>query len=178
MLSWITQSPKHKPKPVVRHEGAVALVGELLSPQAPEEIDPPPPRPSWTGEQRHRELGAELESIAAAIELLRPEITKARREYSKLVWAQRGGDYKALAERIADAAQRLGGALMEHHEFIDRCRNDGVDWRYHKPVDVKPLGNIDEPHNPLRALIESCREQQGVGSLPAWRLPANIDLIS
>lgn len=178
LLGWVAQLPKPKPKPVVRHAGAVDLVGELLSPQPEEEINPPPPRPLWHGEKRHRELGAELESIAEALKLLAPELTKARREYSKLVWAKRGGNYKALAAKIADAAQRLGDVLLEHHEFVDCCRSDGVEWRFHKPVNVKPLGNVDEPHNALRELIESCVEQQGVGSLPTWRLPANIDLLT
>ena len=32
LLGWVTQQPKPKPKPIVRHAGAVDLVGELLKP--------------------------------------------------------------------------------------------------------------------------------------------------
>ncbi|MHC2375202.1 hypothetical protein ACVIQT_009899 [Bradyrhizobium diazoefficiens] len=41
LLGWVTQQPKPKPKPIVRHADAVDLVGELLSPQSEAEVSPP-----------------------------------------------------------------------------------------------------------------------------------------
>jgi hypothetical protein len=84
MASWQAQLPRAKPVPVVHHAGAAALLGELLPELTPEQINPPPPRPSWDGEVELSELSAEAESIQEALKLLAGELTKARREYSKL----------------------------------------------------------------------------------------------
>jgi hypothetical protein len=75
---------------------AVALVGNLLSPQPVEELSPPPPRASWPGEQKLRELGEESKSITEAIRFLAPEVAKARKEYSQKVAAQRGDEYQEI----------------------------------------------------------------------------------
>ena len=80
--SWVSQAPKPVAKPVVRHSGAVALVGDLLSPQPEAELNPPPPPPSWPGQDRLAALGAEAEAIQEALKLLQPEIAKARKQYS------------------------------------------------------------------------------------------------
>ena len=126
-IGWVSQTPKPKPRPaVVRHEGAVALLGDLLPEPTLEEVATPAPRPSWPGEQRLADLGAESEAITEAIKLLLPALSAARRDYSKLVAAQRGAEYSAVVERIVDAAKTFGDALLDHHRFIDGQRLDGV----------------------------------------------------
>ncbi|MFK4537928.1 hypothetical protein ABIA00_006111 [Bradyrhizobium ottawaense] len=179
LLGWVTQQPKPKPRPIVRHAGAVDLVGELLSPQPIEEISPPPPPPTWAGEQRSRELGAELEAIAEALKLLAPEITKARKEYSKLVAAQRAAEYQKIVESIVDAARKLGDAAMAAHEFVDAARIDGVDRGHLRPLLLGELGDLAEQYSPLRSIIERAIELKhvGAGRRPDWRLPASPALI-
>ncbi|MGY3117917.1 hypothetical protein ACVWXQ_001854 [Bradyrhizobium sp. S3.14.4] len=179
LLGWVTQQPKPKPQPVVRHEGAVALVAELLSPQPEHEINPPPPPPTWAGEQRSREIGAELESIAEAIKLLAPEIARARKEYSKLVVAQRAAEYQKIVESIVDAARKLGDAAMAAHQFVDAARIDGVDRGHLRPLLLGDLGDLSEPFSPLRSIIERAIElgHVGAGKRPDWKLPASHELI-
>jgi hypothetical protein len=46
-VAWVSQAPKPKPKPIVRHAGAVALLDDLLPEQAPEETSPAPPPPAF-----------------------------------------------------------------------------------------------------------------------------------
>ena len=175
-VSWVVQAPKPKPQPIVRHRGALALVGELLSPQPEDEITPPAPRPSWPGEQRARELGAESEAIAEAIKLLAPEIVRARKEYSKKVAAQRGAEYQAIVGRIVDAAKVLGDELLRHHDFINSMRLDGVSWRYLNPLSLNDFGDIDEDYSPLRKLILDAAEKKHIaaGQIPDWRMPVDI----
>jgi len=38
MIGWASQLPKMKPQPKARHEGAAAILGDLLPPQTPEDI--------------------------------------------------------------------------------------------------------------------------------------------
>ncbi len=175
-ISWVAQAPKPKPKPVVRHAGAVALVGDLLPEQPIEETSPAPPRPSWPGEQRLRELGAESEAIVEALKLIAPELAKARKEYSKLVAAQRGEEYREIVEKIVDAAKALGDQLLAHHGYIDQRRLDGVAWQYFRPINVSDFGDIAEDFSPLRKLILAAIEQRhvGEGKLPDWKMPVDI----
>jgi hypothetical protein len=175
-VGWISQMPKPKPQPVVRHRGALALVGDLLPEQPEEEISPPAPRPSWPGEGRLRELGAESEAITEAIKLLAPEIVRARKEYSKKVAEQRGGEYQAIVERIVDAAKVLGDALIEQHTFINSQRLDSVSWRYFRPLNLDQFRNLDEPFTPLLGVILDAVEKRHVsaGQIPDWKMPADL----
>lgn len=175
-VSWVTQAPKPKPQPIVRHAGAVALVGDLLSPQPETELSPPPPRPSWPGEQRARELGAESEAISEAIKLLAPEIVSARKEYSKTVAAQRAAEYQVIVERVVEAAKALGDELLHHHEFINSQRLDGVSWRYFRPLNLDQFGNLDEPFTPLLGVITDAVEKGHVdtGKVPDWKMPVDL----
>lgn len=179
-VSWVSQAPKPKPRPVERHAGATALLGDLLPEQPIEEISPPPPRPNWPGEDRLRELGQESEAISEAIKLLLPELTKARIEYSKLVATQRGTEYKAVAEAVVDAARALGDAVLAHHEWITAQRLDGVAYTMYRPLNLERFGNIDEVGSPLLRTILDGVEQGHVGSdkIPAWRMPADIALFA
>jgi hypothetical protein len=178
-VSWVVQAPKPKPQPIRRHAGAVALVGDLLSPQSEEELNPPPPRPSWAGEQRARELGAESEALAEAIKLLAPEITKARKEYSRKVAGSRKAEYTEIVERVVEAANMLGGALLDHHEFINQQRLDGVAWRYFRPLNLDLFGNLDEPFTPLLGVITDAVEKGhvGAGQIPDWKMPVSLDYL-
>lgn len=177
-LSWVAQLPKPKPKQVARHEGAVALVGELLSPQAPEELSPPPPPQNWPGENRYREIGRELEAIQEALSLLVPEIEKERRSYSKLVVKRRGDEYRETAEAVVDAARVLGAAIQTHHEWITDQRWAGVAYSMYRPLNLERFGNIDEPGSPLLRTILDAVEQKhvGAGKIPDWKMPADIAL--
>jgi hypothetical protein len=176
MASWVAQLPKQKPKPVVRHEGAVALVGDLLSPQQEEEINPPQERPSWDGEDRLRELSAASESIAEALKLIAPEISKARKEYSKLVAAQRQGEYQEISERVVDCARALGDAIQDHHAFLNELRLDAVSWRYFRHIDLTQFGSLNDDSSPLRSLILDALERGHVpgGKIPQWSMPISI----
>ena len=175
-VGWVSQMPKPKPQPVVRHRGALALVGDLISPQPEEEINPPPPRPSWHGEQRLRELGEEAEAVSEAIKLLVPELARARREYSRKVAASRRAEYADRVERVVNAARALGDSLIEHHEFIYAQNLDGVDLKYLAPLSVSAFGNVDEKFSPLLALIHDAVQKRHVsaGQIPAWRMPIDL----
>jgi hypothetical protein len=177
MASWQAQLPKPKVKPVVRHSGAVALLDNLLPEQTHEELNPPPPRPSWDGEVELSELSAEAESIQEALKLLAPELPKARREYSKLVAAQRGEEYTAIVETIVDAANAFSETLLQHHVFINDRREDGVAWRYFRPIDVTThFGDLAEDFSPLRRLVLAAIEQRhvGAGKLKSVKIPVNV----
>lgn len=173
------ESPKPKPAPKIRHAGATELLGELLPPQPPEEVNPPEPPQSWQGEQRYREIARETESITEALRILGPEIEKERRAYSERVLAQRADGYKEIASGIVDAAQALGNALMEHYSFIDELRLSGVEWRRMRRLDLGAFGDLSESHTPLKKLILSAVEQGHVdgSKIPAWRLPASIQIL-
>ena len=175
--SWTAQLPKPKPKPIVRHAGAVALVGDLLPEQPIEETSPPEPRPSWPGESRLRELSAESEAIAEALKLLIPEQMKARKAYSKAVVAQRGAEYQMLVETIVDAANAFSEALLQHHVFINDRREAGVAWQYFRPIDVTThFGDLSEDFSPLRKLVLAAIEQRhvGAGKLKSLKMPIDI----
>jgi len=176
--SWTAQLPKPKPKPIVRHAGAVALVGDLLPEQPIEETSPPEPRPSWPGESRLRELSAESEAIAEALKLLVPEQMKARKAYSKAVAAQRGGEYSEIVERIVDSARALADAILSQHSFITELRNDGVAYRQFRPIDLSRFGNLNEPDTPLLRLVLDAFElgHVGAGKIPDLKMPADISL--
>jgi hypothetical protein len=177
MASWQAQLPRAKPVPVVHHAGAAALLGELLPELTPEQINPPPPRPSWDGEVELRELSAEAEAIQEALKLLAPELTKARRVYSKLVAAQRGAEYTAIVETIVDAANAFSETLLQHHVFINDRREDAVAWQYFRPIDVTThFGDLAEDFSPLRRLVLAAIEQRhvGAGKLKSVKMPIDV----
>jgi hypothetical protein len=178
-VSWVSQEPKPKPKPIVRHAGAVALVGDLLPEQPIEETSPPPPRPSWPGEQRLAELGAESEAIQEAIKLLQPELAKARREYSKMVATQRGGEFSEIVARVLDASRGLGDAILAHHEFITEQRLDGVGYQQFRPLNLDRFGNLNEPHTPLLAVLIDAAEKGHIrpADLPQFKMPVDISYL-
>ncbi|OKO78561.1 hypothetical protein [Bradyrhizobium sp. AS23.2] len=177
-LGWIAQLPRPKPQPKLRHAAAVELVGELLSPQPPEEIDPPPPPPNWPDEPRYRAVGQELEAIAEALNLLAPEIAKARAEYSKLVAAQHGEEYRSLVESVVGAARKLGDALLQHHEFSNQLRLDGVERKHLRPINLESFGDL-EAGTPLHSVILHAVELGHVDAkqLPTWKLPASLAVL-
>ncbi|MET4804602.1 hypothetical protein [Bradyrhizobium sp. LB11.1] len=171
-VSWVAQSPKPKPKPVVRHSGAVELLGNLLPEQTTEELDPPPPRPAWPGEHILRALGEESEAITEAIKLLAPEIIRAKREYSRKVAEQRGPEYRAIVSTLVDSAKSLADAVLAHHEFIDQQRRDSVSWAHFRPVNLNAFGDLNDDGSPLRRLILDAIEQAHVDAskAPDWRM--------
>jgi hypothetical protein len=181
LISWVSQLPRVRPKPVVRSAAAVALVGnDLLSPQSEEEINPPAPQPSWSGQDRLAALGAEAETISDALKLIAPELAKGRRDYSKLVAAQRGSEYQEIVEKMVDAAKVLGGAILAHYAFIEAQRQNGVAYSNFRPLNLERFENIDEPYSPLLKLILDAVEKKHVGAdrLPSWTMPAPIQYFS
>jgi cell division septum initiation protein DivIVA len=179
--AMVVQAPKLKPKPVVRHSGAVELVGSLLSPQPEEEISPPAPRPLWPGEDRLRELGKESEAIGQAILLIAPELKAQRLAYSKSVAAQRDAEYKSVAADVVSAASALARAIQCHHEFITEQRLNGVAYSAaFRPLNLERFSNVDEPGSPLLQTVLDAVELGHVGSdkIPAWRMPADISLFA
>jgi hypothetical protein len=178
--SWVAQLPKPPPpKPIVRDARAVALIGDLLDPQPPEELAPQPLPPLWPEQDRYRALGAELESMQAALALISPEIEKARRDYSKKVAELRGGDYTERVARAVDAARELGGALLELHEFVNQARLDGVERRYFRLLNLSQFSDLGENSGPLQKLIADAIELRHVGGkLPDWKMPAPLDYLT
>jgi hypothetical protein len=177
LASWTAQLPKFKPKPIVRHEGAVKLVSEFLEEQPPEEINPPAPQPLWNGEDKLRALGDEAEAIQEALKLIAPALAKGRRDYSKLVAEKRGAEYQTIAERVVDAAKAFGDALLAHHEFINQQRLDGVAYSTFRPLNLSRFGNLNEPDQPLLRTILDAFElgHVGAGKVPDWKIPAPIE---
>jgi hypothetical protein len=177
-IGFVAQLPKPKPRPaVVPHAGAAALLGGLLPEPTLEEVATPPVRQSWAGEQRLAELGAESESVAEAIKLIQPALSAARREYSKLVAAQRGEEYTAIVETIVDAANAFSETLLQHHVFINDRREDAVAWQYFRPIDVTThFGDLAEDFSPLRRLVLAAIEQRhvGAGKLKSVKMPIDV----
>jgi hypothetical protein len=178
-ISWVAQSPKAKPKPVERHAGAVALLGDLLPPLTPEQIDPPAPPPSWPGEAEHRALGAEIEEVHEAIKLLQPVWARARAEGSKKVCEQRLPDYRQLVAKLVSAAKQFGDALMDHHEFVDEIRVQGASWSFLRPLNIGVFGELDGP-SPVTRLIAEAIENGHVGSdaAPEWKMPTDLQRLA
>jgi hypothetical protein len=178
-VAWVSQLPKPKPKPIVRHAGAVALLDDLLPEQVPEELSPPPPPASWPGEQRLAELGAEAESITEALKLIAPEITKERKQYSRLVAAQRSAEYQQLVLNIVDIVRELGRAIIQHHKFLDQMRHDGVAYSVFKPINLSAYGNLNEPHTPLLAVLIDAAEKGHISlaDLPQFKMPVDISYL-
>jgi hypothetical protein len=176
--SWVAQLPKPPPpKPVVRDAAAVALLGDLLSEQPPEELAPPQAPPSWPEQDRCRALGSELESIQAALKLIAPEISKARKEYSRIVVAQCGEEHREIVGRAVDAAKELGGALLSYYAFLNQMRLNGVAYSQLKPIPLDQFGNLNEESTPLLRLIRDAVERGHAGEegLPSWKMPAPIE---
>jgi hypothetical protein len=170
MESWQAQLPKPKAKPIVRHVGAVALVGDLISEQPAEELNPPAPRPSWDGEDQLRELSAEAEAIQEALKLLAPELTNARRQHSLLVAKERGAEYQVIIGRVVDIVRGLGDAIQEHHAFLNEIRLDAVAWKHFRQVDLTAFGSLDEDGSILMRLVRDAVERGHVSGdkIPKW----------
>jgi hypothetical protein len=179
-ISWVAQSPKPKAKPVERHAGAAALLGDLLPPLTPEEIEPPPARPSWPGESELRALGAESEAVQEAIRLLQPVWARARAAGSKKVCEQRLPEYRQLVARLVSAAKQLGDTLLEHHIFIDEIRQQGASWSFLRPLNLESFGSLDEARSPVRRLITDAVEAGHVESSvdPGWAMPTDLSRLA
>jgi stress-induced morphogen len=175
-ISWVSSAPKLQPKPVVRHAGAAAILGDLLPPQPAEELNPPAPRPSWPGADRLRALGEESEAITEALRLLAPELAKAKREYSDLVMQRRGAKYQTHVEAVVDAARVLGNSIVQHHRFVHELRQDSLATSVFKPISLEKYGNISEPGSPLlRTILDAVENGHvGAGKIPTWEMSADI----
>jgi hypothetical protein len=175
-IAWVDQSPKPKPKPVERHAGAAALLGDLLPPLTPDEINPPPPQPSWRGEAELRALGAEIEAVQEAIKLLQPVWARARAVGSKKVCEQRLSEYRQLVAKIIAAAKQFGDVLLEHHQFVDEIRQQGASWSFLRPLNLERFGSLDDVSSPLSRIIGDAIE---AGHVPAdmdpqWKMPTDL----
>jgi hypothetical protein len=178
-ISWIAQSPKPKPKPVERHAGATALLGDLLPPLTPDEIDPPPLRPSWPGEPELRALGAEIESVQEAIKLLQPVWARARAQGSKKVCEQRLPEYRQLVAKLVAAAKQFGDVLIEHHELVDEIRRQGASWSFLRPLNLESFGSLDGS-SPVTRMIAEAIENGHVPSDvdPKWKMPNDLQRLA
>lgn len=178
--AWVSQLPKTKQKPVERHAGAAALLGDLLPPLTAEEIDPPPPPPSWYGEAELRALGAEQEAAQEAIKLLNPLWARARAVGSKKVCEQRLPEYRQLVAKIVTADKDFGDALLEHHEFVDVIRKQGASWSFLRPLNLESFGSLGEGDSPLTRLIGEAIENGHVTSDadPKWKMPIDLQRLA
>jgi hypothetical protein len=175
-IAWVSQLPKPKPKPVERHAGAAALLGDLLPALTPEEIDPPPPPPTWAGEAELRALGAEHEAVQEAIKLLQPIWSRARAVGSKKVCEQRSPEYRQLVAKIIAAAKQLGDVLLEHHAFVDEIRQQGASWSFLRPLNLERFGSLDDGASPLVRVIADAVEAGHVptDTVPQWKMPNDL----
>ncbi|KRQ03504.1 hypothetical protein AOQ71_32910 [Bradyrhizobium manausense] len=176
--TWTSEAPRPKPAPVKRHEGAMSLLGDLLPPQPEHETNPPPLPPEWPRQELHRQLSKESEDISEALKLIGPEIEKARGEFSKAAAQERLPEYSQLITDAIDALKAAGDAILRCHQFVDQARLDGLERRYLKPLMFTELGDISEPHSPLRSIIHRAIElKHVVGGVPTWKMPASPALI-
>lgn len=174
-VGWIAQSPKPKPKPVERHAGATALLGDLLPPLTADEIDPPPLKPAWPKEAELRALGIESEAVQEAIKLLGPIWARERAVGSKKVCEQRLPEYRQLVAKLVAAAKQFGDVLLEHHTFVDGIRLQGASWSFLRPLNLEPFGSLDGD-SPVTRMIGDAIE---FGHVPAeadpkWTMPTDL----
>jgi hypothetical protein len=177
LISWVSQLPKPRPKPVVRNAAAVELVGsDLLSPESDEEINTPEQKPLWSGQDRLAALGAEADVIAAALQLIAPEIRNARKQYSQMVAEQSKEEYQALVTNILDMARGLGQAIQTHHEWTNKKRLDGVAYALFKPINLEAFGNLNEAHTPILAMLIDAAAKGHISpaDLPQFKMPIDI----
>jgi hypothetical protein len=174
-IAWVAQSPKVKPKPVERHAGASALLGDLLPPLTPDEIDPPPLPPEWPGEPELRALGAESEAVQEAIKLLQPIWARARAVGSKKVCEQRLTEYRQLVAKLVDAAKQFGDVLLEHHTFVDEIRQQGASWSFLRPLNLEPFGSLGGA-SPVTRVIADAIDAGHVPEdvAPKWKMPTDL----
>ncbi|MGY4313118.1 hypothetical protein [Bradyrhizobium sp. JR3.5] len=179
VATWIGEAPRPKPQPVKRHEGAEALLGDLLPPQPEHEINPPPLPEAWAGAADWRALDAQIEAIAEAKKLLLPEIESARREYSRMAAERYAKDYAKVVAAVVKSAKALGDALLEHHQFIDQLRLAGVERRSLKPINLQAFGDL-EGGTPLYEIIQHAIElgHADEKQRPNWKLPAPLPVLS
>ncbi|PDT67812.1 hypothetical protein, partial [Bradyrhizobium sp. C9] len=119
-------------------------------------------------------------AVQIALDYIGKEIEKARREYSKQVAARRLSEYSSLVETAVDAARELGDAILAMHGFADEMRLIGAEHRDFKIMySLQNFGDLAEPFSPLKALITEAVEKGhvGGGKLPAWKLPAPLELL-
>jgi hypothetical protein len=178
-IAWVSQLPKPKQKPVERHAGAAALLGDLLPPLTAEEIDPPPPPPSWPGEAELRALGAENEAVHEAIKLLQPVWARARAQGSKKVCEQRLPEYQQLVAKLVTAAKQFGDVLLEHHAFVDEIRRQGASWSFLRPLNLESFGSLDGS-SPVTRMIAEAIENGHVPSDvdPKWKMPTDLSRLA
>ncbi len=180
--SWVDETPRQnqpKPRPVVRHAGAVELLGDLLPPQPDSEVNPPPLPQAWPERDRYQSLAAEQESINEALKLLSIEIEHERKSYSKQVAEQRLAAYSERVERAVDAARSLGDAIVEIYAYLNQARFDGVELRHFKPVNLEQFGDL-RGGSPLYEMIANAVQNGhvGGGKLPSWKVPGPLALLN
>ncbi|WP_426433910.1 hypothetical protein [Bradyrhizobium genosp. P] len=177
--NWATenQPPPKKPEPTdaerLRAEAVRKLVGDLV-PEPKEEIAPIVP--SWKHEARYNQIASEQAAITESLNLLAPEIERARQEHSKQVVALRAKEYENIALDIVDAALTLNSALAAQYDFVNDLRLSGVEWRRHlRTLNITAFGDLAETSSPLKMLVNDAVEK-GLcdgSKIPSNRLPAN-----
>lgn len=133
--------------------GPSEKASNLLGKFAPEPKPVPPPftfEPKLAREMRER--GEELAVLQEAIEILRPQLTRAHLEGSARLCQLLMPEYKTIAQRICAALVDLGQAEVEHRRFMHRHRNAARSML--RPVQgTGSLGDPLDPESELRRLL-------------------------
>jgi hypothetical protein len=99
-------------------------------------------------------------------------VTQAHYERSKLLYATRENEYKAIATQVCDAVIALGNALLAHKAFTTDLGS--ADWFHLRPVDAvsieRAMGDPREAQSLSRRILNSAAES---GKFNLQTLPAD-----
>lgn len=139
-------APPPPPRP-----GALALLEGTTA-------EPPPPRPPVEvfqvrpDDADYERLTAELADVEAALQILRPELERARLEASKKLAEHVLPLYRKVANRYILALIELGEAAHEHERFIFSVKNSA--WSCLRPIAVADeLGKPTDPASIICQLV-------------------------
>ncbi|MCW3476334.1 hypothetical protein [Limobrevibacterium gyesilva] len=131
---------------------------------------PPKPEPLIPYEHplsgRLRALSTELQDVRGAIELLRPELARAKLEGSAALCEARTPEYRRIVGRFCAALIELGEATREHEAFVDTVRDAA--WSFIRPIQLSSLGDPAEQYSEFRQLLGWAAE---CGHFDATQIP-------
>jgi hypothetical protein len=98
-------------------------------------------------------ISEEIKSIDEAIELLHPQLKKARTEGSKRLWKMVQPEYRGIAGRICAALIELGNAHLEQERFFQR--HISAERASLRPIHgTGTLGDPRDPQSEIRRLLQ------------------------
>jgi hypothetical protein len=154
-LAYFFEQNRKPNKEAVQPIKASPGAAELLGP----EFTPAPRMPEASGIREPaaiaeiRKIGDELKEIDEAIELLHPQLAKARTEGSKRLWKLVIPEYRGIAGRICAALIDLGNAHLEQERFFER--HVSAERASLRPIHgTGTLGDPCDPWSEIRRLLQ------------------------